>query len=701
MKKVNFFPKEQIIGVFRGFTEAGMEFHADLTLPYRNDFQNVPMHGQFLLVQLETSDEAVLGRITSFSSEGRLSYGVGEEYNIRAIQEDRAVPDDLREQYLRYRVNIRVLGVLRNNGDKVVMVPSHRRLPHVGSPVAFPSDELLQELAGHNDAGTPIGFFALGEYVFSGENGDLTREDWMQVKEPEILIKFAVRHLVSRRSFLFARAGFGKSNLNKLLFSQLYKKTPTVEKRGGRQVPVGTLLFDPEGEYFWPDDKGRPGLCDVPELENQIVVFTSRGTQSGFYRSFVAGGIKLDIRRFKPSDVISIALPPEQQDQQNVRKLKGLSPNNWEQLVNLIDEHGNNASTETIGELMNLDKDRQQFEAIAARSNMTTIIQSLHDRHSQLMDMLLSALEDGKLCIIDISQMRQRQSLILSGLILRRIFDRNQEEFTAVEPKTIPTIAVVEEAQSVLNAKATGAEPYITWVKEGRKYDLGAFLITQQPGSIPHELLSQGDNWFLFHLLSAGDLKNVQSANAHFSQDVLSSLLNEPIVGQGVFWSSVGKRPFPIYFRALLFEAMYKSLDPEYRRPMVRNYAQELKEKFAFSLGKAVSEVDSGGSGMDTDGDEIDRADPIEVYTQRAIQQVREKCPDVFTSIEKDGYAYGGLKHILKQELPESLDNVDGIAYNLVPKMLDYIYGAQGTNWHSFKAASGATWVKTGPKPGD
>jgi hypothetical protein len=46
-----------------------MEFHADLVLPYRNDFQSMPMHGQSLLVQLETPDEAVLGRIASFSSE--------------------------------------------------------------------------------------------------------------------------------------------------------------------------------------------------------------------------------------------------------------------------------------------------------------------------------------------------------------------------------------------------------------------------------------------------------------------------------------------------------------------------------------------------------------------------------------------------------------------------------------------------------
>ena len=67
------FPRNQIVGVFRGFREGGMEFHADLVLPYRTDFQNLPMHGQFLLVQLESPNDAVLERIASLSSEGELS----------------------------------------------------------------------------------------------------------------------------------------------------------------------------------------------------------------------------------------------------------------------------------------------------------------------------------------------------------------------------------------------------------------------------------------------------------------------------------------------------------------------------------------------------------------------------------------------------------------------------------------------------
>ncbi len=65
------FPQREKIGVFRGFREGGLEFHADLALPYQTKLHDVPMHGQFLLVQLEHPNEAVLGRITSLSADHR------------------------------------------------------------------------------------------------------------------------------------------------------------------------------------------------------------------------------------------------------------------------------------------------------------------------------------------------------------------------------------------------------------------------------------------------------------------------------------------------------------------------------------------------------------------------------------------------------------------------------------------------------
>ncbi len=710
------FAREDVVGVFRGFREGGLEFHADVVLPYRSDFQRIPMHGQHVLVQLETPDEAVLGRITSFSSQGKLSSGSGEEFNIRAVREERAVPEDLREQYLRYAVNIRVLGVLRRNGDGLDFVPSHRRLPHVGSPVAFPSGGVLREIAGHNVEGSPIGFLALGEYVYADGSPYIEHLDaWAQVRSPSVEIKFPLVNLVSRRSFIFARAGFGKSNLNKLLFSQLYGDTPTTPTRGG-DVPVGTVIFDPDGEYFWPDVKGRPGLADVPELEDKLVVFTPRRNKSPFYQSFVAGGIRLDIRRLRPSDVIGIAVSPDRQEQQNIRKLKGLPQDRWERLVDLIHDNGNQAPLDEVQKLLDLEQG-QDAEALAARANVTNIVKTLHDPASQLMDMLIKALRAGKLCVVDVSQMRSGQALILSGLVLRRIFDHNQAEFTSAEPRSIPTIAVVEEAQAVLNERASAAEPYIAWVKEGRKYDLGALLITQQPGSIPSDILSQGDNWFIFHLLSGTDLSNVRNANAHFSNDLLSALLNEPIPGHGVFWSSVSGKPYPVSIRVLDFERMYPRLDPAYERPPAATFARILREGFQRDLVAAgvplattpaddvePSQISPTGetAQLDFGGDLAQPGtDVLRAFEARAIEALRgdELMQRVHT---EEGVAWGTLRAFLLDYLPSDLDDRGQLAYRLVATAMNEILGPQNDAWHAYTNSNrpkNPTYVLAGRKP--
>src|SRR5690606_23602863 len=128
------------------------------------------------------------------------------------------------------------------------------------------------------------------------------------------------------------------------------------------------------------------GLCDVPHLQDKLVVFTNRQPPSPFYGSFVAGGIKLDIRRLRPADVISIALPPDKQDQQNVRKLRSLNATDWHRLVDAIaaDRHGTDLNL--IKDILQLDSPHQEAEALAARANMAHIVQMLHDKSSQLLD---------------------------------------------------------------------------------------------------------------------------------------------------------------------------------------------------------------------------------------------------------------------------------------------------------------------------
>ena len=722
MGRIKLFPPDRKIGVFRGFRDGGMEFHADLTLPHRPDFQNRPMHGQFILVELDTPDEAILGRIAALSSDGKLSAGSGEEYNIRAVQENRPVPLDILTRYLRYRVNIRVLGVLRTTPQGLTFVASLRRLPPAGSAVAFPSESVLQEITGHHDGGATIGHLALGEYFF-GPATEAT-QDWMQAQPEHAQVNFPVENLVSRRSFIFARAGFGKSNLTKLLFSSLYARTPTVTKRNGREVPVGTVLFDPDGEYFWPDDKGRPGFCDVPGMADKLVVFTDRQAPSGFYGSFVAAGTRLDLRRLDAADVVGTFLSPDRQQQQNVIKLRSLNDLAWRELVDLVHSEGFDTELNDIKRLLRLD-DGQDAEALAARANSVRIVRALHDPASLLLDMLMSSLRDGKLCVVDVSQKSQEQALVLSGLILRRIFLHNQQEFTAAEPATVPTIAVVEEAQAVLNARATAAQPYIAWVKEGRKYDLGAVLVTQQPGSIPNEILSQGDNWFLFHLLSAGDLNNVSAANAHFGKDILASLLNEPIPGQGVFWSSAGRRQYPVPLRVRDFEGRNKLQDPNFDTPPANTYAKQLRGRILSIAGISppqTSQPPAPGRPLVSDAPTQVRHPgperPEEPETEREPDEAVDALAgvDVLRTIEANaidalrndglceqirtgGRPWFGIKVFFLKHLPEALDNRDDFAYKLIPKALTEIFGKEKEGWETFtNETTGKTWARALPE---
>src|SRR5207248_11239551 len=141
-------------------------------------------------------------------------------------------------------------------------------------------------------------------------------------------------------------------------------------KRGARQVPVGTVIFDPDGEYFWPDDKNRPGLCDVPALQDKVVVFTNRQGPSPFYHSFVGGPIKMDVRRLPASSVVAITISPDRQTQQNVIKLRRLDPGRWQRLVDLIYRERMQTSDDDIAALLNLRVGNDDAEIGAARSNM-------------------------------------------------------------------------------------------------------------------------------------------------------------------------------------------------------------------------------------------------------------------------------------------------------------------------------------------
>jgi hypothetical protein len=210
------------------------------------------------------------------------------------------------------------------------------------------------------------------------------------------------------------------------------------------------------------------------------------------------------------------------------------------------------------------------------------MVRDLHDPNSATLPRAIEALKQGCVVIFDLSRMRGRPGTAINALFLQQIFDHNLESHTAGD--LIPCISVIEEAQKVLSGTHSGdAHPvFVEWTKEGRKYGLGSVIVTQQPGVIDMEILSQSDTTFAFHVISKADLRALQSANAQFSDDILTALLNEPIEGQGYFWTSASnpKLSYPISVRVFDFGQVHRRLDADTLSQPVNTQAGPLARQF-------------------------------------------------------------------------------------------------------------------------
>jgi len=642
---VNLFSRDLEVGTFKGFTESGLEFAAEIVAPYHPSEELTPRTGQLLLVELGTPEEAILGRITRFVPVGVMAAAEGDEYLASLSRLGRAVPEQLKEDRLRYNVRVKLLGGLKANNEEQSVpfkfVPSVRKLPHLGARVAYPSPRILSFLCrlGAKEAvcDTEIGHYALGEVIYNG--GQEAGEDFFITMSETVAVHFDIHSLVGKRTFVFARAGYGKSNLMKFLLSELYRTQPTITLRGAAR-PVGTLIFDPEGEYFWPDENGRPGLCDVPHLSNRLALFTNRVAPNPYYGSWKAGNVRLDLRRCPPSEVVSLCISPDRQEHQNVIKIRTISRKFWPRLIDLLFEQEYQASDEDVRRATGI-ANLADVECNAMRSNLIPIIRTLHDPESELLRVVKELLRSGRIVVVDVSLVSGQIGLQVAGLLLNDLFYNNQASFTDPERGgLIPAIAVLEEAQSVLGKSARDDSPFVQWTKEGRKYNLGAMLVTQQPGSIAPELLSQGDNFFAFHLLSAHDLKTLQYHNAHFSDDVLAHLLNEPIRGNAYFWSAP-HQPFVLPCRIRSFEKEYgdKVADRDRAGNAVNTGLSEVmtaEQRMITRLAGTVREIVQNGI-VSIEGIEGDDTAGL-VYKPRLSACVGEKMSDQ----EKINYCSGG-----------------------------------------------------------
>jgi len=497
-----------IVGLFIGLNSSSYEYLASIIAPYQQEY--APVVGGFMLI--DNIDEYIVARIMDYVPKGEFTSAMGIKWLSDVALSPETIGQDIKSSKVSCQVKIKLLGRLNKRDNS--FTPGIKTIPHITSRVVQPNTEIVKmicnkALEDHQDG------IEIGEY-------------WL---EREIPIHFNLEDLVGKRTFIFARAGYGKSNLMKVISSSW-------------QENLGALIvFDPEGEYAVTDNKGRPGIMD----KLPAILITNRSDVRETTRFNVYNNLRFDLRQFSPNFIVPIIVPEAKHEMIFFQKLMGLDPTQWSNLVDYLGEQRWRANLNQVGVIMGIaESDRQNLRPIL--NNLIHPIDQLHDPDSSLLHILEEGVNQSIIIIIDISLLNSHTALQLTSTIISHFFNMNQIRFTSGGLDLTRIVFVVEEAQSVIGGKKSVSK-FVELAKEGRKYQLGAIFITQQPGSISKDILSQGDNFYVFHLLSKGDLLTLQKSNAHYSDDILTQILNEPIKGKCYMWTSNQPFVLPVHIK--------------------------------------------------------------------------------------------------------------------------------------------------------
>ena len=488
-----------------------------LRLPH-SDLSAAPRLGDLVLISDATTNQKWLARVEKNS---HVSIELHEQEVRNAIARGQTslgseLSDHEKEMYLGHDYELKLLGEIR---DGFKFAPVVRILPPRGSLVNHLKADWLKQLVTLDDDGAVIGYYAVGDEVHDTNSN-------------QIPVKFSIKRFVSRRSAIFGVAGFGKSNLMKNIIAFLTVSEPT----------VGKLIFDLDGEYaFGRDDDGKKskGLADIPAVAERLVVYTNAGRKENEYQKIIDGAPVLNLGEISARKVVSTLLPESRQDRVYADLLRVLTKAKWQQLLDLVTKNGFDTNTAEVATSLGIPHE----ENLASIQGMIRALVPITSRgHSSASNMLNDVLENLKLgatVIIDLSSMGLDAAYNLTSFMVDELFEINQTTFVA--GGKIPEVVVfIEEAQNLLSERQVkDGNPLARLAKEGRKYNLGLVYVSQQPGAIAKEILTQTNTYFVLHLLSKIDLRALQEINPHYEGVIADFIQMESLQGHAYIYSTV------------------------------------------------------------------------------------------------------------------------------------------------------------------
>lgn len=332
---------------------------------------------------------------------------------------------------------------------------------------------------------------------------------------------------------IFATTGMGKSNLMKNLALSCMK----LHK-------YGFLVFDPHGEYYDGGEMGKKGLRHAG-MNDSIEVFSSRELD-GPYSSLRVAANEIEISDLSNLYEFTQAQLECLQAAQYKYGDAWLSELSKRDVPSIFNDMGQKFHEGTINVIKRRLESVFRFGLIA------------NDPKLSITKHVVECLHNGKVVLIDTSNMYEAEELLVSTVLSRAMFDKNKSLYADKKEfdKIPPVLIAMEEAQRVLGqAKGT---VFSQIAREGRKFKVGLCAVSQQPKLIDAEIISQFNTLFVLGLADKRDREILRnSAKQDVSQ--LDNEIQMLMPGEALIASPF--TPFAVPAKIHLFEDYLKGID--------------------------------------------------------------------------------------------------------------------------------------------
>lgn len=475
------------IGIVKGPGETPHEFTFIAPDPDRK-----VRHGEFVYYTtiVDGVEQRILGRVT-----GRKAVKIFPD----SFMADPMVPPSQMAALLGYEsaatelfeLTVTVLGYY----DPVMKEFNNPRVPPAGgAPICIAEDDYLANTLSRTQKGA-IGSAYLGSLLSRAPDA--------------VPIALDVRGFTSTHLAILASTGSGKSYLAGVLLEELMMP----------HNRAAVLVVDPHGEYH-----------TLQEMAN--------------HREFTDGAYRPTVRIFRPEDVkvrfdtltlgdlryLMSAMTDKQYSQ--LRRAYNFAHNKR--------DFPSGYTTKQFEACVRAAADAKPSDVGEDQDDMTTgglmwRIQSLRNSKifSDVENLELRELfRPGQCTVLQLNEVDQREQQVIVAVLLRRAYQArvNTEKKIILrgDPNYIgfPLFCLIEEAHNFApaNADAVSTEQLKTILSEGRKFGVSVGLISQRPGKIDSDVLSQCMTQCIMRITNPIDQEKIASSVESVGRELIREL---------------------------------------------------------------------------------------------------------------------------------------------------------------------------------